>query len=59
MSFDYVQLGVIVDSPQNQLAPTNSSHIYANSPYPTRPTFIPAWPNQRAPDIHVYQVARH
>ena len=47
----YVQLGrrhnslwVPVDSPQNQLAPTNSPHICANSPQPTRPTFIPTRP---------------
>ena len=60
---------VPVDSSQNQLAPTNSPHIYANSPQPTRPTFIPTRPTymparnqpnrptlyQLAP--HLYQLA--
>ena len=36
--------GVPVDSPQNQLAPTNSPHIDVNLPQPTRPTFIPTRP---------------
>ena len=47
---------VPVDSPQNQLAPTNSPHIYANSPkpitrptlLPTRPTYMPTRPHQLA-----------
>ena len=32
------------DSPQNQLAPTNSPLICANSPQPTRPIFVPTRP---------------
>ena len=41
---------VSVNSPQTQLAPTNSSHIYANSLQPTRPILY-----QLAP--HLYQLA--
>ena len=62
-------MGVSVESPQNQLAPTNSPHINVNSPQPTRPTFIPTRPTymptrpqptrptlyQLAP--HLYQLA--
>ena len=33
--WSYISYWVPVDSPQNQLAPANSPHIYANSPQPT------------------------
>ena len=48
LSYVYFILIMYISSGASIFAPTNSPHIYANSPQPTRSTFIPTRPTYMA-----------